>query len=86
MKAKLKAKILGVEKNAEHKSDKSDMTGMTKIRFTSMGKVDTNLINAKMTFLDGELFVREAIAADMKIGATITINISDEEPDDGPIT
>lgn len=85
MKAKLKAKILGVEKNTEHTYDKSDATGMTKIRFVSIGKVDTNLVNAKMTFLDGELFLREAIASNMKIGATITINISDEEPDDGPI-
>lgn len=77
MKAKYKAKILEVTKDAH---------GLTVLAIqTTDGKVDTRLQNAQATSLTGRIVLRDAIAADVKIGATITITVSDEEPNEASL-
>ncbi len=70
MKAKLKAKILEISK---------DSNGNTILALQAEGKVDTRLQNAQFTHFAGRLSLKEVIANEMKIGATITISITDEE-------
>lgn len=80
MKAKLRAKLLEVEKNIIVEHGKADHHGMTRIKFSSGGKVETTLnTNAQLVFLNGDLFLKEVIADQIKLGANITIIISDEE-------
>lgn len=79
MKAKLKAKILGVDKNATFRGS-TDVANMVKLRLESNnGKVDSASISAQFAALTGDLFLREVIANQVKIGATLTITISDED-------
>jgi hypothetical protein len=80
MRAKLKAKILDITKNIECKDGNTNHAGMTRMRVSSRGKIETTLNNAQAVFLQGEIFLREVIADQMKVGATITITLSDEEP------
>ena len=83
MKAKLKANIVNVSKNVVASVGNTDATGMTEINLVATkGKVNTSLINAQTIMLSGKLFLKEAVANQIKIGATITITLSDEEVDD----
>jgi hypothetical protein len=80
MKAKLKAKVLEIIKNSSCIDDGgSGFNSMVKLKITSRGKVETYLNNAQITILQGNIFLKEAIANSMKIGGNITITISDEE-------
>jgi len=82
MKAKLRAQISDISKNVEVKDGHTTVMSMTKLRLRAKGKVeivDTTLnTNAQLAMFDGELALRGVIADQMKIGATITIIISDE--------
>ena len=69
MKAKLKAKITNF--------DKTD--GKTILSIQGFGKTETNNINAQETVLNGTLTLKSLIADQMRLGATITIIVSDEE-------
>ena len=84
MKAKLRAKIVGFERNAKFEGvGNIDVVGLTKLSLVSTaGKVDTDRSNAKLATFSGDIFVKDIIAHEMKIGATITISITDEEPED----
>lgn len=83
MKAKLQAKVIEVIRNTEAKMGSTSFPNMVKLKLiTSKGRVDTSLNNAQMVVLDGDLFLRETIANQMKIGATITITLSDEETEE----
>ncbi len=81
MKAKLRAKIIGIERNAKFEgAGNIDVVGLTKLQLVSTGgRVETALNNAQLTTLSADLFVKEVIANNMKIGAVITITVSDEE-------
>ena len=82
MKAKLQAKITEIVKDAKYESGK-DITGMVRLKLvTTQGRVDTTFISAQLARLNGDLFLKEAIANQMKIGSLITITISDEEEPD----
>ncbi len=86
MKAALQAKITEIIKDAELKNGNTNIAGMVKLKLiATKGRVDTALNNAQFIGLIGELYLREAIANQIKIGATITINLSDEGPDEGPV-
>lgn len=71
MKATLKAKIFSVDKTG------GDVT--LTIDTPTAGKVGIRAINAQDVYLAGRLKLKELVANEMKIGATITITISDEE-------
>lgn len=73
MKASLKAKILGVEKNGGEV--------ILTLDTPTAGKVGIRAVNAQDVYLSGKLKLRELVANEMKIGATITITITDEEPE-----
>ena len=75
MKANLTGKIVSLEKSE----------GDTTIVFEADGKVDTRNIAAQPTSLHATLTIKSMIADQMKIGATITVTISDEDKDEGPI-
>lgn len=75
MRATLKAKILGVEKAG------GDV--VLTLDTPVAGKVGTRVINAQDVYLSGRLKIKELIANEIKIGATLTITISDEEENDG---
>jgi hypothetical protein len=82
MKAKLQAKITDVSKGITYGNNGlgADISNMTKLIFqTTKGRVDTNLNNAQLIRLDGDLYLMGVIANQIKIGATLTITISDEE-------
>lgn len=81
MKAKIRAKIMGIERNATFEgAPNTDVVGLTKLQLVSTsGKVETTLNNAQLVTLSADLFLKEMIANGMKIGATITITVSDEE-------
>jgi hypothetical protein len=74
MKAVLKAKILSVEKVG------GDV--VLTLDTPTAGKVGIRAINAQDVYFSGKLKLKELVANEMKIGATITITITDEEPDD----
>lgn len=59
-------------------------TGEVQIKFETLtpGKVDTRAMNAQDITLSGEFTVRALIAEQMKIGATISISLTDEETDE----
>lgn len=69
MKSTLTGKINKVDK----------IGGFVTIQITAVGKVKTNLINAQETSLSGEMIIKSVIADSMKIGAVLTITVSDEE-------
>lgn len=71
MRATLKAKILSVEKQG------GDV--ILSLDTPTAGKVGIRAINAQDAFFSGKLKLKELVANEMKIGATITITISDEE-------
>jgi hypothetical protein len=82
MKAQLKAKILGVERNAATTVPGSlniHTGSLVKLKVAAEGKIDTTLNNAQQIIMHGDLFVKEVIANQMKIGATIILLLSDEE-------
>jgi hypothetical protein len=84
MRAELQAKITEVVKGVMSTSDSVDYPNMTRLKIISTkGRVETSLSNAQTTRLAGELFLTKVIADQMKIGATITITISDEDSDEG---
>lgn len=72
MKAKLSGKIAALEKGE----------GDTTIVFEADGKVDTRNIAAQPTSVHATLTLKSMIADQMRIGATITLTISDEEEDE----
>ncbi len=74
MKAKLKARIGSVQKTG------ADV--ILTINTPTAGKVDTKALNAKEIFLNGEVRLRQLVADDIKIGAVITITLTDEETDE----
>lgn len=73
MKATLKAKITAVEKAG------GDV--VLHLDTPSAGKVGVRAINAQDAFFNGKLKLKELVANEIKIGATITITVSDEEVD-----
>lgn len=75
MKAKLTGKILSVDISQ----------GEARLSIESTGKVDTRNIAAQEVVFNGTVRMKALIANDMKIGASITITISDEEPNEGSI-
>lgn len=87
MKVKLKATIMEVAKRTTFSgSGNVDVTNMVRLKIiANHGKVETTLNNAQLAALDGNLFLREVIANQVKIGATLTITISDEEADEGTV-
>lgn len=86
MKAKLKAKILEVNRFVSFQSGSVEVPNMVKLRISAThGKVETTLNNAQLAALIGDFYLREVIANQIKIGSTLTITISDEEPDEGSI-
>jgi len=69
----MKAKLIG-------KINSLDKSGGTAILFiTSDGKVETTNIAAQEISFSGILRLKGLVADQMKIGATLTITISDEE-------
>lgn len=74
MKAALKAKILSVEKSG------GDV--ILTLDTPIAGKVGIRAINAQDAFFSGKLKLKELVANEMKIGATITITVTDEELDE----
>jgi hypothetical protein len=80
MKAKVQLKILEITKESEFKNGSTVLTNMIKLKVVATnGRVDTTGINAQVIGFIGEIFLKEAIANNMKIGATITVAMSDEE-------
>lgn len=71
MKATLKAVILSV--------DKDDGKVTLSIMTPAAGKVNTKSISAQDIYLNGKLILKELVANEMKLGATITITVSDED-------
>lgn len=69
MKAKLTGKILNVDISQ----------GEARLSIEATGKVETRNISAQEVTFNGNIRMKSLIANDMKIGATITITISDEE-------
>ena len=75
MKAKLSGQIRSLEKDSE--------TGFTRITINCpKGKVSEVGPNAQDAMLVATLSLKTLVSDKMKIGATITFTISDEEPDD----
>lgn len=74
MKAKLKARIGAVTKTG------GDV--ILSLNTPTAGKVDTKALNAKEIFLTGEVRMRQLVADDIKIGAVITITLTDEDADE----
>lgn len=72
MKSKLTGKIVSVKK------DKDGGNALLEIA-TTTGKVDTRNVTAQETSLTMTLTVKSMVADEMKIGAVLTITISDEE-------
>lgn len=75
MKAKFKAKITEVK----------NLDGTTSIGFftPAAGKVDTRAMNAQDAFIDGNMQLKALIGNQIKIGATFTITVTDEESEEG---
>ncbi len=77
MKATLKGKLLRIENTG----------GDTVMTFESVGKVDKTgfgpgSTDARKTQLNGTFMLKAIVAEGMKIGTTLTISISDEDPDE----
>ncbi|MGE3320550.1 MAG: hypothetical protein AB7I18_14775 [Candidatus Berkiella sp.] len=72
MKANLKGQITSIDK----------LSGTATLSITSTGKVETSNIAAQETSLGGVLKLKSLVADKMKIGAILTITISDEEEED----
>jgi hypothetical protein len=75
MKAKLTGKILSVDISQ----------GEARLSIESTGKVDTRNIAAQEVVFNGTIRMKALIANDMKIGANITITVSDEESNEGSV-
>lgn len=77
MKATLKGKITAVNKPEE---------GDVEITFVSTGKVERGSgpmdPSARQLKLNGSMTLKQVIANDLKLGAVLTITVSDEELDD----
>lgn len=73
MRAKLKGKILGIKYNAD---------GEVALDVEAKGKVETPNIAAQTIMWHGALRLKSIITNEMKIGAIITINVSDEEAEE----
>ncbi len=77
MKATLKGKITAVNKPEE---------GDAEITFVSSGKVDRGAgpmdPSARQMKMNGSMTLKAVIANELKLGAILTITLSDEEPDD----
>jgi hypothetical protein len=71
MKAQLKARITAVEKAG------GDVT--LHLDTPTAGKVSVRAINAQDVYFSGNLKLKELVANEIKIGALITITVSDEE-------
>lgn len=76
MKAKLQGRIVSV----------SNKDGDAVVAFESTGKVQKGqgplAPSARETTLSGSVTLKAVVANEMKIGAVITVTISDEEPDE----
>lgn len=72
MRAKVKTKINSIQRL-------SDGSAIISIEAATPGKVETKAMNAKEIFFKGEISLRQLVADDIKIGAVITITLTDEE-------
>lgn len=75
MKAKYPGRIVSVTKDADSENVKVEIGSV-------YGKVDTNLVSAKDTKITATIWLKPVIANEIKIGSLITINITDELPND----
>ena len=73
MKAKFTGKLVSLEKGE----------GDTTMVFEADGKVDTRNIAAQPASIHTTLTLKSLVADHMKIGATMTVTVSDEEHDEG---
>lgn len=73
MKATFKGQVFKIDR---------EKSGFVKLHLDLKGKVDTRLVTAQDAELDALVMVKTIVADTMKIGSTITITVSDEEPDD----
>jgi len=71
MKAKLKGQITSIDKS----------NGIATLSVTAAGKVETTNISAQETSLGGVFKLKTLVADRMRIGAVLTITVSDEEED-----
>jgi hypothetical protein len=72
MKSTLKGKILSVEK--------VEGGARARLIINALGKVENDSLAVKHDIsLDATVFLKGLVADDMKIGATLTITITDEE-------
>jgi hypothetical protein len=69
MKATLKGRITRVLR---------DDDGTTSLSIETKGKVEETVISAKEALFQGELNLKSLVADQLKIGATITITVTDE--------
>jgi len=75
MKTVLKGKILSADR----------VGGNVKLSIVSDGKVLTTNIAAQEAALSGILTLKGLVADQLKLGATLTITVSDEETDERPV-
>lgn len=75
MKAKLTGKIVSVKKEQDGGNTLLEVA-------TTSGKVDTRNVTAQDCSVNGTITLKSMIANEMKIGATLTITISDEDRGD----
>lgn len=69
MKTTLQGNIIKIEKK----------DGLAYLTLSTRGKVSTGNIATQEALMEGELILKSLVANQMKIGAVITIAISDEE-------
>ena len=74
MKAKLTAKIDKIEQEAD---------GNIRLSLSAKGVGYGQSTTSQITYLHGTLSLKSVIANEIKIGATITITLSDEESNEG---
>jgi hypothetical protein len=76
MKARLQGKIVSV----------ANKDGDTEVAFETAGKVQKGqgplAPSARQTSLKGTVMLKGVVASEMKIGAVLTVTISDEEADE----
>lgn len=73
MRAKMTSKVVAVNRHS---------TDYVHVQIEAVGKILTDKAGtAKDAYLKGELILKPVFASDIKIGATITVEVNDEEPD-----
>lgn len=58
-----------------------NLEGLVTLAINAKGKVDTHLIAAKDISFNGTIKLKSVISDNMKIGATLYITVSDENPE-----